>query len=261
MALTQQTIAHGAVEQAGVTPRPCPGPSPPPSGPAPPPTSRCRHSPPATTPQAPPRWEGWCSSRSRPESRFLGGSAETRRPPLQRDPSRTRRRSWRRARRTLRGSPGCSPVGRQPSSFSDFSEGSAAFWPCSSWSPSSLPQSQTAPCSLLGSRLRLFCNCEESMWNKLGSNMDYFNFESLKLHLMSLPPSKDEKLSGLKKWWFQLWLLLWLTESENVQTAISARASCGGEVWECNTRRRPYHRYGIYIWTSLRPVGVHHGIM
>lgn len=36
--------------------------------------------------------------------------------------------------------------------------------------------------------------------------------------------------------------------------ATSAHASCEDEVWACNTRRRPYHRCGTYIWTSPRPV-------
>lgn len=47
---------------------------------------------------------------------------------------------------------------------------------------------------------------------------------------------------------------LQLTWNGSVRTATSAHASCGGEVSECNTRRRLYHRCGIYIWISHRPM-------
>ncbi len=233
---------HGAVKRGWITPRPCPGPSRPPSGPGLLQMSHYHHSPPGIILQAPPQCEGWCSWRSRPESHCLWGWAETKHLHLQRAPRSTRRRSWRRARRIPQESFGRSLAWPQPSCsgcwFSDFSEGSVAFWPCSSWSPSSLLQSQTAPCLLSGSRLHPSCICEESTRNT------QHIYLSLYLYLTITWITFDAPVA---------WLL-WLTWSENVQRAISARASCEGEVWECNTRRRPYRRYGIYIWTSPRPV-------
>lgn len=161
---------HGAVQRGGITPRPCPDPSPPPSGPGLLQMSHCHRSPPAIILQAPPQCEGWCSWHSTQESHCLWGWAGMKRPHLQRALRSTRTRSWRRARRILRESFGRSLARPQPSCsgcwFSGFSEGFVAFWPCSSWSPSSLPRSQTAPCLLLGSRLHPSCIYEESTWNE-----------------------------------------------------------------------------------------------
>lgn len=156
---------HGAVQHGGITPRPYPGPSRPLSGPGLLQMSDYHHSPPGLNLQAPPQCEGWCSWHSRRESHCLWGWAETKRLHLPRALRSMRRRRWRRARRILQESFGRSLVWLRPSCsgcwFSDFSEGSAAFWPCSSWSPSSLPQSQTAPCLLLGSHLHPSCIWEE----------------------------------------------------------------------------------------------------
>lgn len=148
-----------------IKPRPYQGPSRPPSEPGRLQKSRYHHSLPASVHQARPQCEEWYSWRSRRESRCLWGWAETTCPHLQRAQRSTRRRSWRRERRIPWESLGHSLVRPRPSWcgcwFSDSSEGSAAFWPCSSWSPSSLRQSQTAPCLLLGIRLHLSCICEE----------------------------------------------------------------------------------------------------
>lgn len=164
-ATKEPTAVHGAVQSGGITPRPCPSPSPPLSGPELHQLSDYHHGPPGLILQVPPQCEGWYSWHSRLESHCLWGWAETNHLHLLRVLRRMRRRSWRRARRILQGSFGCSLVWLRPSCsgcwFSDFSEGSAAFWPCSSWSPSLLPQSQTAPCLLLGSRLHPSCICEE----------------------------------------------------------------------------------------------------
>lgn len=160
-------------------PHPCRGPWRPPSAPERLQKSPRRHSPPVMVLQARPRREGWCSSRSRPESLCLWGCAERTSPPLQRGLRSTRRRSWRRARRNLRGSSGRSPASRRPSCSGcrtfDFVVGSGAFWPCSSWSPSSPRQSQSAPCWVSGSRPSPSCiwrhqtNRRNSVFNRHGT--------------------------------------------------------------------------------------------
>lgn len=151
-----------------VTPHPCQVPSQPPSGPGQLQMFRYLHSPPEIILRARPQCRGWCSSHSRPESRCLLGSAETKHPHLQRTQRSKRRRSWRRVRRTLQGSSdrslarprlSCSCCCRR---LLEISGGPAASWPCSSWSLWSLPQSQNAPCLVLGSHLHPFCICGEN---------------------------------------------------------------------------------------------------
>lgn len=222
----------GAMHGGRFKPRPCPGPSPPRWEPGPPRTcDRRRCSRPASSPRAPPPRKGWCSWRSRWESRLLRGwPGQT---TLLRSPTS---RSWRRARRSPRGSSGRSPGWRRLScsgrcSF-DFSGGPAAFSPCSSWSPSSPPPSRSEPCSLSGSRPRPSCICESRFRTR--------HFISLCLlvpsGLLWAQPSNCCVGHEPRQTW-----------SGNGPTAISARVSCGDEAWGCNTKRRPYHRYGTYI--------------
>lgn len=168
---TSPQWAHDAVQLGEIKPHPYPGPLPPQWGPALPQMCDCHRSCPALLLRTPPRCEGWWSWRSRQESRCLWGWAEKKRLHLPRALTNMRRRSWRRVKRILQESFGHSQVWWLLSfsgcCSSDFSEDSAAFWPCSSWSPLLLPQSQNAPCSLLESHLHPSCICENRIHKQL----------------------------------------------------------------------------------------------